>query len=272
MLEDAPERANAAVLEFDEVHKRFRSPSGEPLHVLDGISFAIRPNRFTALVGPSGCGKTTLMQLAAGLDVPTTGETRYMGRRVTEINQNVGYITQKPNLFPWYTMRQNVEFPLVLRGMAAEKRAEKLAEFLEIAQLEGFEDHYPHQLSGGMQQRAAIIRTLIYSPSVVLMDEPFGSLDAQTRMLMQHDLLRLWDQQQTTVLFITHDLGEAVALSDEIILLSKRPTRIKETIEVSIPRPRNIFEPYEMPEFVSTYDRVWGLFKSEVVPVQREVC
>jgi NitT/TauT family transport system ATP-binding protein len=257
---------SSPVLEFAGVHKHYPTPAGGVLRVLENLSFAVYPDRVTALVGPSGCGKTTLLQLIAGLIRPTQGQVRFRGQPITGVNQQIGYVTQQANLFPWYTLRQNVEFPLVVRGVPPAERAAKVAQYLEQVGLAGFEDHYPHQLSGGMQKRAAIVRTLIYSPDVVLMDEPFASLDAQTRMLMHDDLLRLWQQHRKTIFFVTHDLVEALVLADNILLLSKRPTRIKEDFAVPIPRPRNVFEPYGMPGFVETYERVWELFKSEVVP------
>jgi NitT/TauT family transport system ATP-binding protein len=256
--------AEAPILEFAAVSKSFPAPSGGTLRVVDKLSFALRPGQFTAIVGPSGCGKTTLMHLAAGLAAPTEGEVRHAGQRVADVNRRIGYITQQANLFPWFTLRQNVEFPLLLRGVAPPERREQAARFLALAGLAGFEDHYPHQLSGGMQKRGAIIRTLVYAPDVVLMDEPFGALDAQTRMVMQNELLALWSQQRTTILFVTHDLVEAVALADNVILLGKQPTRIKADFAIDVPRPRNVFEPFKMPGFVETYERIWATFKSEV--------
>ena len=253
-----------AVLEFREVSKAFPAPAGGARLIVDKLSFALRPGQFTAIVGPSGCGKTTLLHLAAGLALPSTGEVRHAGARVADVNTRIGYITQQANLFPWFTLRQNVEFPLLLRGVAPDERRERSGRFLTLAGLSGFEDHYPHQLSGGMQKRGAIIRTLVYAPDVVLMDEPFGALDAQTRMVMQNELLALWQQQRTTILFVTHDLAEAVALADNVILLGKQPTRIKADFAIDVPRPRNVFEPFSMPGFVETYERIWATFKSEV--------
>jgi ABC-type nitrate/sulfonate/bicarbonate transport system ATPase subunit len=252
------------VLEFRGVSKGFAAPGGGARLVVDSLSFALRPGQFTAIVGPSGCGKTTLLHLAAGLAMPSRGEVRHGGARVADVNTRIGYITQQANLFPWFTLRQNVEFPLLLRGVAPAERRERSARFLALAGLSGFEDHYPHQLSGGMQKRGAIIRTLVYAPDVVLMDEPFGALDAQTRMVMQNELLTLWQQQGTTILFVTHDLVEAVALADNVILLGKQPTRIKADFAIGVPRPRDVFEPFRMPGFVETYERIWATFRSEV--------
>lgn len=263
--------SDTPVLEFRRVSKSFAAPDGAARLIVDALSFALRPGQFTAIVGPSGCGKTTLLHLAAGLAAPSAGEVRHAGTRVADVNHRIGYITQQANLFPWFTLRENVEFPLLLRGVAPAERRERSARFLALAGLTGFEDHYPHQLSGGMQKRGAIIRTLVYAPDVVLMDEPFGALDAQTRMVMQSELLALWQEQRTTILFVTHDLVEAVALADNVILLGKQPTRIKADFPVEVPRPRDVFEPFKMPGFVATYERIWTTFKSEVAPAAARV-
>ncbi|MDQ3431589.1 MAG: ABC transporter ATP-binding protein, partial [Actinomycetota bacterium] len=226
------------ILSFPGVGKTFIKPSGDLLRVIDDVNFSLHRNHFTALVGPSGCGKSTLLEMAVGLDSPTEGEIVYKGQPVRGLTKDIGYVTQQANLLPWFTLRQNVEFPLVLRDTPKNERADKVAHYLQLAGLTGFEDHYPYQLSGGMQKRASIVRTLIYSPTVILMDEPFGSLDAQTKMLMQDDLLRLWQDQRQTILFITHDLTEAVVLADDVVLLSNQPTRVKATIPIDLARPR----------------------------------
>lgn len=258
------------LLSFDGIAQSFPSPKGKgQLDVLRDLSFAVRANQFTAIVGPSGCGKSTLLRLAAGLDRPSGGTVKFEDQQITGVNPDVGFITQQANLFPWFTLEQNVGFPLVVQKRPKAERVEKVRHYLDLAGLKGFEDHYPHQLSGGMQKRGSIVRTLIYAPRVVLMDEPFGSLDAQTKMLMHSDLLRLWQEQHQTVLFVTHDLQEAVTLADNIILLSRQPTHIKATVEVKLPRPRNVFEPYSMPGYVETYDDVWNIFRSEVIEDDR---
>jgi NitT/TauT family transport system ATP-binding protein len=261
--------APAAALEFAGVGKSFPMPSGERREVLGDISFSVMQNQFVVLVGPSGCGKSTLLQIATGLDRPTRGEVRCMGAPLRGVNPDIGYVTQQANLFPWYTLRQNVELPLTLRAVPRRERDERVREYLDLAGLTGFEDAYPDQLSGGMQKRASILRTLIYAPPIVLMDEPFGSLDAQTRMIMQEYLLEMWSQRRTTVLFVTHDLTEAVVLADNVILLTHQPTTIKEDISVSVPRPRNVYEPYQMEGFLADHERVWEGFKSEMLPVGR---
>ena len=222
---------DGAVIAFDEVSKAFVLPRGHGQHellALDRVSFTIRKNEFTTVVGPSGCGKSTLLRLVAGLTPPSGGRTIYKGHDVTALNTDVGVITQDSNLFPWLTMQENVEFPLVLRGLGERERRDRSREWIDLVGLTGFEHHYPYQLSGGMQKRAAIIRTMIYEPDVILMDEPFGPLDAQTRMLLQHDLLNIWQRDKKTILFITHDLDEAVLLSDRIMVLGVNPGGVRE--------------------------------------------
>ena len=230
--------AHLPVLEFDQIVQEFRLPLGDAmLRVLDGISFAVQPGQFTAVVGPSGCGKSTLLHMAAGLLAPTLGAVRHYGTPVATINRAVGFVPQQAQLLPWKTLRENVELPLVLRRTSAADRAGRVHDMLAAVGLSGFEDHYPHQLSGGMQKRASIARTLIYRPEVVLMDEPFGALDAQTRMVMQNDLQTLASRQKTTILFVTHDLTEAILLADNVILLSRQPTRLKTDIAIPTRAP-----------------------------------
>jgi NitT/TauT family transport system ATP-binding protein len=255
------------VLEFDNIVQEFPLPLGDGvLRVLDGISFQVRPGQFTAVVGPSGCGKSTLLHMAAGFLVPTLGAVRHHGTLVAAINRAVGFVPQQAQLLPWKTLRENVELPLLLRRISAEDRAWRVRDMLAAVGLSGFEDHYPHQLSGGMQKRASIARTLIYQPEVVLMDEPFGSLDAQTRMVMQNELQTLASRQKTTILFVTHDLTEAILLADNVVLLSRQPTQLKTDMAVPLERPRNVFQPYHTKGFAELYDQVWTIFQAEVAP------
>jgi NitT/TauT family transport system ATP-binding protein len=231
---------------------------------LDRVSFDVPPGKITTVVGPSGCGKTTLLRLAAGL-VPVSGGTVfYKGSKVDGLNTSVGFVTQDSNLFPWLTALGNVEFPLAIRGMPHAERMEKARYWLRLVGLEGFEDHYPSQLSGGMQKRVSIVRTLIYEPSVVLLDEPFGAVDAQTRMGLHHELLELWREKKSTMLFITHDLVEAITLSDQIVILTRRPGRVKEVYDVPLSRPRNVFEIYLEPGFDKAYSTLWEHVKTEI--------
>jgi NitT/TauT family transport system ATP-binding protein len=251
---------------LDEVYKAF-VPSGrasEPLLALEDVTFAARPGEFVSLVGPSGCGKSTVLNLLAGLLRPSAGAVVYEGRPVTGINQRVGYITQDDNLLPWRSTLRNVEFGLELRGMPKRERRERAREFIDLVGLAGFEDHYPHELSGGMRKRASIVRTLAYDSAVVLMDEPFGPLDAQTRVILQDELLKLWDRQRPAVLFVTHDLVEAIALSDRILTFTGRPGRIKREHEVPLARPRDVYHIHAVPGFRELYDALWADIRAEI--------
>ena len=256
-----------AVIEYAGVTKRFES-QGKLVTALDGVDLVVGENEFTSIIGPSGCGKTTLMRLCAGLEPPTEGMTRYRGTPVETINTDVGYITQDSNLYPWMTLRGNVEFPLEIRGMSREERRERADRWIRMVGLEGFEDHWPYQLSGGMQKRGSIIRTMAYEPSVILMDEPFGPLDAQTRMVLQSDLLRIWSERRQTILFITHDITEAIALSDTVVVMSARPGRVKAVFKVPMTRPRDVYRIHDQSGFAEIYAEIWDTFRSEVVGSQ----
>jgi len=251
------------IIRFDRVDVVFPTPSGA-VRALDSVSLDVAPRKFTTVVGPSGCGKTTLLRLASGMVAPAAGQTLYRGQPVNGLNSKIGFVTQESNLFPWLTLVENVEFPLAVRGVKPRERRDRARGWINRVGLEGFENHYPFQLSGGMQKRASIIRTLIYEPEVVLMDEPFGPLDAQTRMQMQNDLLELWQRDQKTILFITHDLVEAIALSDTVVIMSRRPGRVLEVFEVPLPRPRNVFEIYIAPGFDKAYAHLWDHFRTEL--------
>src|SRR5580704_1140478 len=250
-------------IRFADVKLAFANKDTDLL-VLDGASFDVPPGKITTVVGPSGCGKTTLLRLASGLVAASAGTVIYKGVAVAGLNTSVGYVTQDSNLFPWLTTLGNVEFPLAIRGVPAKERREKAADWLRLVGLDGFEDHYPSQLSGGMQKRVSIVRTLIYEPEVILLDEPFGALDAQTRMSLHYELLLLWQKQKSTMLFITHDLVEAITLSDQIVIMTRRPGRVKEIYQVPLARPRNVFEIYLEPGFDNAYATLWSHCKSEI--------
>jgi NitT/TauT family transport system ATP-binding protein len=250
-------------LRFADVKLAFAAEDRDVL-AIDNVTLDVPAKQITTVVGPSGCGKTTLLRLAAGIINPSHGDVLYNGRRVVGLNTEVGYVTQDSNLFPWLTALDNVEFPLAVRGVAKKERRERAMHWLQMVGLDGFEDCYPSQLSGGMQKRASIVRTLIYEPEVVLLDEPFGALDAQTRMTLHHKLLELWRQNGNTMLFITHDLVEAITLSDRVVIMTSRPGRIKAVYDVPLTRPRNVFEIYLEPGFDEAYANLWRLFKSEL--------
>jgi ABC-type nitrate/sulfonate/bicarbonate transport system ATPase subunit len=202
--------------------------------------------------------------MAAGLLAPTRGGVRHHGRSVSSVNTEVGFVPQQAQLFPWKTLSQNVELPLLLRGVAAAERRERVANALASVGLSGFEDYFPSQLSGGMQKRGSIARTLVYRPDVILMDEPFGALDAQTRMVMQNDLQALSLEAGATIIFVTHDITEAVLLADHVVVLSQRPSRLLAKIAIDLPRPRNVFEPFRNEGYEAAYDAVWTEFRSQI--------
>jgi NitT/TauT family transport system ATP-binding protein len=233
---------------------------------LDRVSLEVAPGKITTVVGPSGCGKTTLLRLASGMIAASAGSVSHKGEVVRGLNQGIGFVTQDSNLFPWLTALGNVEFALAVRGVGRRERRERARHWLRLVGLDGFENFYPAQLSGGMQKRVAIVRTLIYEPDVVLLDEPFGALDAQTRMSLHRELLSLWEQRRCTMLFITHDLVEAIALSDQIVVMTRRPGRIKRIYDVPLRRPRNVFEIYLEPGFDEAYALLWSHFKAELEP------
>src|SRR3984885_6722866 len=236
---------NDAVLSFDAIREDLPAPgASSPIRVIDGISFEVGRGQFVAVIGPSGCGKSTLLQMAAGLLMPTRGGVRHRGRPVNDVNREVGFVPQQAQLFPWKTLAENVELPLLLRGIASAERKQRVASALEAVGLSGFEHYFPNQLSGGMQKRGSIARTLVYRPDVILMDEPFGALDAQTRMVMQDALQMLSRDAGATVLFVTHDITEAVRLADQVAIMSQRPAKLLANVAIHLPRPRNVFEPF----------------------------
>ena len=260
---------NDAVLSFDEIRQSFPSPGGATIRVIDGISFEVGSGKFVAVIGPSGCGKSTLLQMAAGLLSPTRGKVCHRGRIVDAVNREVGFVPQQAQLFPWKTLAENVELPLLLRGVDRPQRRQRVAAALDAVGLDGFEQYFPNQLSGGMQKRGSIARTLVYRPDVILMDEPFGALDAQTRMVMQDDLQALSRDAGATILFVTHDITEAVLLADNVVIMSQRPSRLLANIPVGLARPRNVFEPFKNPGYEAAYDAVWSVFRSQLDIRQR---
>src|SRR5213076_3354671 len=206
--------------------------------VLDGISFSLAAGELVSLIGPSGCGKSTLLRLIAGLDSPDSGDLLVGSEPITQPNAERGLVFQDPNLFPWLTVRRNIQAGLVARGVLQEKKDE-VDQFMRLVGLETFANVYPHHLSGGMAQRAALARALINHPKVLLLDEPLGALDAFTRMRMQDEVLRVWQARRTTMLLVTHDIDEAIYMSDRIVIMTQRPGRIERIIPVNLTRPRD---------------------------------
>jgi len=235
---------DTTLLEFRGVNKAYPTRDGEVVAVED-LDLIVRDGEFLTIVGPSGCGKSTVLNMLAGLENPSSGSILLNGRSVSENRMKIGYVMQSDNLYPWRTLVQNVEFPLEIRGVPAKKRREIAIDYLRKVKLDGFEDKYPYELSGGMKQRGNIVRALSFSPDLLIMDEPFGPLDAQTRLLLQVQLLELWREEKKTVIFITHDLPEAIALGDRVMVMSARPGRAKSILDVKIPRPRDIAHIHE---------------------------
>ena len=229
-----------AKLVLRDLNVVFATRRGGRVTAVEALSLTVRDREFVSIVGPSGCGKSTLLRVVAGLQRPTSGEILLNGIPVGGPGADRGMVFQSYTLFPWLTVQGNVEFGPRLRGVAEAERRESTRRYIELVGLAGFEHAYPKELSGGMQQRAAIARALANSPEVLLMDEPFGALDAQTRALMQELLLGIWEQTHKTVLFVTHDIEEAVLLSDRIYVMTARPGRIKIEIPVPLPRPRTV--------------------------------
>lgn len=252
-----------SLLAIEGVGKEY-SARGKRVVALDSVDLDVAEGEFVTIVGPSGCGKSTLLNLIVGLLRSSSGRITFRGERIDGICTKIGYVTQKDNLLPWRTLVQNVEIALEIRGIGTDERRKLARDYIERVGLHGFEEHYPHELSGGMRQRANIIRTLIYDPELILMDEPFGPLDAQTRIVLQDQLLQLWSASKKTIIFITHDLIEAITLADRVVLMSSRPGKIKSIENVAIPRPRDVFKIHESEQFRAAYERLWQQLRPEV--------
>jgi NitT/TauT family transport system ATP-binding protein len=236
----------------------------QSVEALRGVSFEVRSGEFVAIVGPSGCGKSTALNAIASLISPeeaeVTGKILADGvdtRGRAGWDGSLGYVFQRDTLFPWRTVLQNVEAGLEIHGMKKAERRCHAQELIDLVGLKGFEDYFPHQISGGMRQRTSLIRTLAYDPQVILMDEPFGALDAQTRMILQAELIRIWSAQRKTILFVTHDLFEAITLAERVILFSKRPGTVDRICEVPFPNPRDPFELHGSREFAEFHAALW---------------
>jgi NitT/TauT family transport system ATP-binding protein len=245
-------------IEIDRLRKIFLAEGREVLAV-DDASFRINDGEFVALLGPSGCGKSTILNMVATLITPNGGDIRVDDSAVVPGRpiRNVGYVFQKDTLFPWRTVEGNIGYALELAGVATDERKRRVAEAIHQAGLDGFGRFYPASLSGGMRQRVSLMRTLIARPEILLMDEPFGALDTHTKLDMHSVLLGLWERERQTVLFVTHDLGEALTLADRIILMSARPGRVKADFKVDFPRPRDAVKLRETPQYAELFSKVW---------------
>jgi NitT/TauT family transport system ATP-binding protein len=241
--------------------------TGAAIEAVRDVSFSVRRGEFVALLGPSGSGKSTVLNMIATLIRPSGGEIRIDGKPVVvgKATPNVGYVFQRDTLFPWRTVVDNIGYGLELAGVTEAERRERVAASVAQAGLKGFEHAYPSALSGGMRQRAALLRTLVVEPQILLMDEPFGALDTHTKIDMHQVLLRIWEREQQTVLFVTHDLGEALTLADRIILFSARPGRIKEMFEIDFARPRDAVKVRETPRYAELFQHIWHSLGKEFV-------
>ena len=253
-----------AKIKFDNVEFTYTPPSGRPVQALERLSLDIATDEFVVIVGPSGCGKSTLLYLVGGFLPLEQGKILVDGRKIIKPGPDRGIVFQHFALFPWKTVRQNILYGLERKKMSSAQRKELAQKYIDLVKLTGFEDSWPAQLSGGMKQRVAIARTLATDPDVLLMDEPFGALDAQTRGILQEELLAIWGSRRKTVLFVTHDVNEAVLLADRVVVMSARPGRIKSTIKIKLPRPRT-HEITRSPQFVDHCREIWDLVHEEAV-------
>ena len=257
---------------FDRASRVFKR-DGRDFPTLDGVSFEVRDKEFVTIVGPSGCGKTTCLRMAAGLEFPSAGTVSVGGKAVTGPGPDRAVVFQQFALFPWKTVAENIDFGLRSIGVAGDERKRRIAHYIELMNLQGYESAFPHQLSGGMQQRVAIARSYVLDPAVLLMDEPFGALDAQTRTVMQEELIKLSRVNPRTVLFITHAVEEAVYLADRVVVMTRRPGRINEIVDVGCVRRAENWDRHERVEevmdqesFVHLRTRIWRLLREQQAP------
>jgi len=257
--------SNAQIV-VDQVGHRYRPPTGREVVALDNVSLSVENREFLALLGPSGCGKSTLLYMIGGFLPTVTGSIRIDGKPVAGPGPDRGVVFQHFALFPWKTVKANVLYGLERMQLARPERESRAQAFIDMVGLTGFEDSYPSQLSGGMKQRAAIARTLAFDPQILLMDEPFGALDAQTRSLMQAELLNIWRRTPKTVIFVTHDVQEAVFLADRVAVMSARPGRIKALIDTRFDKT----DPhvFKSKAFADKVDEIWGLVRDEAIKAQ----
>jgi NitT/TauT family transport system ATP-binding protein len=260
------------LLQVEALDKRFTGAKGtEPAPwVIKNLNFSIQEGEFVTLVGPSGAGKSTVLSMLAQVEPACGGKIRLRGKVVFDadnpvlhpgLNRQIGYVTQDDNLLPWRTLIDNVLFPLEIQHALTEAARQRARDLLDVVGLTGYEQYFPHQLSGGMRKRAALIRTMVYDPPIILMDEPFGALDAETRAQLQADLQRVWELRKKTVLFVTHEIAEAIALGSRILVLKRAPAEIIADIPVDLPRPRVVDEVLTSPQFTIVYDTIRKLIR-----------
>ena len=252
-------------IEIVGVTKRFVSPTGTAMTALRDVSFSVEPGQFCAVVGPTGCGKSTTLTMVAGLERPSAGVVRVGGQAVDGIADNMSFMFQSDALLPWKSVLQNVALGPRFRGVPRSEALAKAREWIRVVGLSGFEEHHPHQLSGGMRKRATLAASLISEPSILLMDEPFGALDVQTKAIMSNELLTLWERTRPSVLFITHDLEEAVALADRVVVMTAGPGTVKAVYDIDLPRPRGAVQEIRFePRFLELHQQIWESLREEV--------
>ncbi|NYI42202.1 NitT/TauT family transport system ATP-binding protein [Demequina lutea] len=255
----------AAGIDIRGLTKRYLTPKGETFTAIQDVTLTVEPGQFCAIVGPTGCGKSTTLAQISGLERPSAGSVRVRDQIVDGVTSGVSYMFQADALFPWKTVLDNVSIGPVLLGTPKREATTLAMDWLRRVGLTGFEDRFPHQLSGGMRKRVAMAAALINNPRILLMDEPFGALDVQTKAIMQNELLHLWEELRPSVLFITHDLDEAVALSDRVVIMTSSPGTIKDVFDIDLPRPRgNVQQIRHEKRFLEIQSRIWESLKDEV--------
>ncbi len=252
-------------ISFTSVTKRFVNPKGEVMTAIRDVAFTVEPGQFCAIVGPTGCGKSTTLTLTAGLDSPSEGSVRVSGQTVDGLTRNVSFMFQADALLPWKSVLANVSLGPLFRGYSRADAQAKARDWLRTVGLSAFESHYPHQLSGGMRKRASMAAALINEPAILLMDEPFSALDVQTRSIMSNELLQLWERTRPSVMFVTHDIEEAIALADKVIVMTAGPATVKAVYDVDLPRPRGPVQEIRFePAFLELQRRIWSALREEV--------
>ncbi len=254
-----------AAIELRGATKRFLTPSGDVFTALRDLNMSVEPGEFCAVVGPTGCGKSTTLALISGLEPPSEGTVEVFGAPVQEIPDGIGYVFQSDAVFPWKTVLDNVAAGPRYRGASKKDSRDRARDWLGRVGLSGFEDRFPYQLSGGMRKRVALAQSLINGPRILLMDEPFSALDVQTRALMENELLQLWSASSASVVFVTHDLEEAISLSDRVFVITAGPGTVKSNYKVDLPRPRNVAEIRFQPRFTEIYEEIWNDLRDEVL-------
>jgi NitT/TauT family transport system ATP-binding protein len=251
------------VLAIEGAGKRYLR-RGREIAALAPVSMTIEDGAFVAFLGPSGCGKSTLLNMIAGIIPATEGRIVHDGQVVSGVNRRVGYMTQVDSLLPWRSAEDNIALPLELQGVPQAEKAARVDAMLRMVKLEQFRKHFPVELSGGMRKRVALAQVLAYDPSTLLMDEPFGALDAQLKLVMQAELASLWEQSRKTVVFVTHDIAEAVALADRVVVFTTRPGRVAAVHEIDLPRPRDVFRIRFDPRFQQHYEALWAALEPDI--------